>query len=1130
MALPTILDAIERLGAFARVANAIPSAGERVAVAGLYGSSDAVMVAALARRFPTRFFVVVTDAVPDAERWLADLQVLADDAAAALYPPREGFGEVEPHAEIAGERVETLERVSRGSVRILLTTARAILERTALPIALGTSRLELRKGDTRRPEELAAHLEAIGFERVPMVDDVAQFSVRGGIFDIYSFGMAEPVRLEFWGDEIVELRHFELGTQRSTRPATVAVVLPVDVAPVEGARGTERVSILDLFPPDTVLVLPDESHLAPELTRTWDEAQHHADLARRRGDDVPAREQLFLPPADVTRSLGTFGRIAAADPSRETDCITFPIRPPENIARDIRLLRQVVRDGTPTMILCDNSGQAERLDELLNEESATRAPASLVIGVLNGGFVVPPGVRQRRSVSDEADEGRDASSRLLVFSSSEDAKGLRVLTDHEIFRRERRLRRARRYSTGSALEAITTLKPGDYVVHLEHGVGIYRGIEQLFMRESTIEVAVIEYEGGDRLNVPLYRIDQVERYRSGVDVGDDAPPPKLHKLGGRRWAQQREKTRAAIEEMTQELLLLYARRHLASRPPHVPDTAWQRQLESSFLFEDTPDQRKATEDVKGDMEKPRPMDRLLVGDVGYGKTEIAIRAAFKAIQSGRQVAVLVPTTILAEQHFRTFSERLADFPVRIAVMSRFQSAKEQAALLVDLAAKKIDLIIGTHRLLSDDVSFAQLGLIVIDEEHRFGVKHKEKLKQLKLETDVLTLTATPIPRTLHLSLAGLRDMTLMQTPPRDRSPVLTFVEPWDDGIIEEGIARELDRGGQVFFVHNRIETIEAIADHIHRVAPRARVAVGHGQMKEKELEDVMRRFVAGDVDVLVSTLIVESGLDVPNANTMFINRADHFGLAQLYQLRGRVGRSHRRAYCYLVVPDQVDEDAERRLQVLEHHTELGSGYRVALKDMELRGAGNLLGAEQSGHVQAVGFELYLRMLEEAVTRVQLGDDAPKAVPTDVSLDLPAYLPDEYIASPEAKLDVYRRLTNLTDPAGIEELKGEVRDRFGPLPREAHHLFANAVLRLVGGEMGIEGILVHGDEARVTFRDSAAPRLKGLTAAFGEVQFRADVRRVQPLSLKLTRLGGAGILDGLVRALYILRPNDPSRTG
>jgi len=1140
MSLPTILDAVERLGAFARVANAIPSARSRVPVAGLEGSSDAVLVAALARRFPQRFFVVVTDAVADAERWLADLHALTDDESAALYPPREGFGESEPHAEIAGERVETLEAVSRGAVRILLTTARALLERTALPRALGKARLELRKGDTKRPAELAAHLEAIGFERVPMVDDVAQFSVRGGIFDIYSFGMAEPVRLEFWGDEISELRHFELGSQRSTREASVAVILPVDAAATEVTLGSERVSIVDLFPPDTILVLPDESHLAPEFARTWDEAQHHLDVVRRRGDDSVSRESLFLAPDMLERALAGFGRIAAADPAREKDCIVFPIRPPESIARDIKLLRTVVRDGTPTVILCDNPGQAERLEELLNEDPRFPAPASLVIGVLNGGFVVPPGIPDRRGTGDggrefdgggaeSASAARSAAPPSPVSRPPSSVAGLRVLTDHEIFRRERRLRRARKYATGAALEAITALKSGDFVVHLEHGVGIYRGIEQLFVRESTIEVAVIEYEGGDRLNVPLYRIDQIERYRSGVDVGDDAPPPKLHKLGGRRWAQQREKTRAAIEEMTQELLLLYARRQLASRTPHLPDTAWQRQVESSFLFEDTPDQRKATTDVKGDMEKPRPMDRLLVGDVGYGKTEIAIRAAFKAIQSGRQVAVLVPTTILAEQHFRTFSERLADFPVRIAVVSRFQTPKEQATILAEIAKGRVDVVIGTHRLLSDDVTFPQLGLIVIDEEHRFGVKHKERLKQLKLETDVLTLTATPIPRTLHLSLAGLRDMTLMQTPPRDRSPVLTFVEPWDDGLIEEGIARELDRGGQVFFVHNRIETIEAVADHIRRVAPRARVAVGHGQMREKDLEDVMRRFVAGEVDVLVSTLIVESGLDVPNANTMFINRADYFGLAQLYQLRGRVGRSHRRAYCYLVVPDRIDEDAERRLQVLEHHTELGAGYSIALKDMELRGAGNILGAEQSGHVHAVGFELYLRMLEEAVHRVQLGDDAPKAVPTDVSLDLPAYLPDDYIGSGEAKLDIYRRLTAITDPAAIDTLRAEVRDRFGPLPREAVHLFATAVLRLVGGELGIEGILVHGDEARVTFRDSAAPRLKGLNAAFGEVQFRAEVRRVHPLSLKLSRLGGAGILDGLVRALTILRPNDPARS-
>jgi transcription-repair coupling factor (superfamily II helicase) len=700
--------------------------------------------------------------------------------------------------------------------------------------------------------------------------------------------------------------------------------------------------------------------------------------------------------------------------------------------------------------------------------------------------------------------------------------GLRVLTDHEIFRRERRIRRARRYGTGAALETITALKPGDYVVHLEHGVGIYRGIETIFVKESTVEVAVIEYEGGDRLNVPLYRIDQIERYRAAGDAGEQAPP-RLHKLGGKRWGQQRDRTRAAIQEMTVELLDLYARRKVASRAPHLPDTQWQRQLESSFLFEDTPDQRKATGDVKQDMEGARPMDRLLVGDVGYGKTEIAVRAAFKAVQSGRQVAVLVPTTILADQHARTFGDRFADFPMRVEVMSRFQTSKEQAAVIEDLRAKKIDIVIGTHRLLSPDVHFSELGLIIIDEEHRFGVKHKERLKQLRLETDVLTLTATPIPRTLHQSLAGLRDMTLMQTPPRDRSPVLTFVEPWDDALIEEGVSRELDRGGQVFFVHNRIETIEAIADHVRRLVPRAQVAVGHGQMREHQLEEVMRRFVRGEVDVLVSTLIVESGLDVPNANTMFVNRADHFGLAQLYQLRGRVGRSHRRAYCYLLVPDNVDEDAERRLQVLEHHTELGSGYRVALKDLELRGAGNLLGPEQSGFVHAVGFDMYLRMLDETVKRVVKGDGAPKLIPSDVSLDVPAYLPDAYVPSQEVKLDVYRRLTRMTEPAEIDALKAEVRDRFGPLPAPAETFFASAVLRIIGGILGIEGVLVRGNEARITFRDTAVPRMKGMSAAFHEVQFQAEVRRAHPLALKLTRLGGAEMLDGLVRALRGLIP-------
>jgi transcription-repair coupling factor (superfamily II helicase) len=1118
VALPRILDALESLPVYTRVRNTFPPPGRRLTIAGLPGSSDAALAAALARGAgERRFFVIVAETLPDAERWLADLASLTDDTAGvALYPPREGFGEVEPHLEVAGERVETLEQVARGQVRLLVTTARAVLERTRLPSALRSGRLEIRHGEQRRLESLTAHLESIGFERVSLVDDVAQFSVRGGIIDIYGFGMASPVRIEFWGDEITSLRQFDILTQRSTRDVEHAVILPVDSPSADDDVGDAmpRGSLTELLPPDSVILLPGGTHLEPEMRRTWEEARHHIELARRRGEDAPPREELFRPPDEALRAMAEFSTLALRDRDDAPDSpadVVFPLRRPEPIDRDIKRLRAILTDGMPTLILCDNVGQAERLDELLGEGGRRPVSADLAVAVLGGGFVIPA--------------GGDGSQSAARGPQS----GLRVLTDHEIFRRERRLRRARRYSSGTPLETMTALKPGDFVVHLEHGIGIYRGIDTIFAGQSTLEVAVIEYEGGDRLNVPLYRIDQIERYRAAAD-GDDVTAPRLHKLGGRRWAAQRDKTRAALEEMTMELLDLYARRKMATKMPALPDTAWQRQLESSFLFEDTPDQRRATEEVKGDMEAPRPMDRLLVGDVGYGKTEVAVRAAFKTVQSGKQVAVLVPTTILAEQHGRTFSERLADFPIRVETLSRFQTPKEQSALLTDLSGKKIDIMIGTHRLLSDDVGFGDLGLIVVDEEHRFGVKHKEKLKQLRLATDVLTLTATPIPRTLHLSLAGLRDMTLIQTPPRDRSPVLTFVEPWDDGLIEEGIAREVDRGGQVFFVHNRIDTIEAIADHVRRLAPRARVAVGHGQMRERDLEEVMRKFVGGEVDVLVSTMIVESGLDVPNANTMFVNRADHFGLAQLYQLRGRVGRSHRRAYCYLLVPDAVDEDAERRLQVLEHHTELGSGYRVALKDLELRGAGNLLGPEQSGFVQAVGFDLYLRMLDETVKRLMRGEGAPKLVPADVSMDTPTYLPDEYVPLQEAKLDVYRRLTTLTEAAEVDALREELRDRFGPLPPPAQAFLAAAKLRILGGRLGVEGILVRGEEARITFREDAVPRLKGLTAAFHDVQFQAEVRRAHPLSLKLTRQGGASLLDGLVRALgSLLADRDRSRS-
>jgi transcription-repair coupling factor (superfamily II helicase) len=1085
--LAAVREAFARVPAVRELAARLPAQGTALRLGGLPGSSGAVLASWLTRDVaPGRLLVVVTTTPSDAERWLTDLQQLLGDGV-ALYPQREGLAEEEPHYEIAGERIETLEALLRGELRLLVTTARATAERTAVPTALEALRLELIAGETRPLGAFLEALEAMGYQRVAAVTEVAEYSVRGGIVDLYGFGMAAPARLEWWGDEIASLRVFDLTTQRSGDELGAVTVLPIrSTAPriAFSADGTvTRRSLLDLLPADT-LVLQDAPHAdGEEVDRAWREAEHHRDVARRLGEDAPPREELFVEPTVWGARLARFARLVLRDEPAEIQLGFFP---PEAVNRDLSRLRGLLGHGTPTLILCDNDGQRERLDELLEERGMRPEGTSLVVGSLDGGFVMPT---------------------------------LRVLTDHEIFRRARRLRRARRYRIAAPSTVTGTLALGDYVVHLDHGIGVYRGIQTLTIDGGTIEVAILEYEGGDRLNVPLYRLDQLERYRSGGDDGD-AAPPRLHKLGGTSWRKVRDKTRSAIQAMAAELLDLYARRTVHAGYPFPPDTRWQRELESAFLYEDTPDQRKATEDIKRDLERPQPMDRLLVGDVGYGKTEVAVRAAFKAVQGGKQVAVLVPTTILAEQHFRTFADRMADYPVNVEVMSRFRTAKEQKETLRRLENGEVDVVIGTHRLLSKDVVFKDLGLLIVDEEHRFGVKHKERLKQLRLAVDVLTLTATPIPRTLHLSLAGLRDLTVIETPPRDRSPILTFVEPWDDALLEEAIGRELDRGGQVFFVHNRIETIETIAARVRALAPRARVAVGHGQMAAETLEDVMQRFVTGEVDILVSTMIVESGLDVPNANTMIVQDAHRFGLAQLYQLRGRVGRSHRRAYCYLVVPDAIDLQAEERLKVLEHHTDLGAGYRIALKDLELRGAGNLLGAEQSGHAQAVGFDLYLRWLEETVSAIRgQGAGAGEAPqPPDVVFDVPAHLPEGYVPEDETKLDLYRRLARASAPGDIDELRSELRERFGPLPPEADALLDMGRLRALGAALGVQHVLVRGNEARLTFREGTAPRMAGLTRALDDVQLAAEVRRTVPLSLRLVRLGGEPLIPSLVRAL------------
>ena len=1091
MSLAFLIDRFDELPATRALAGELPPAGSRRAIAGLPGSSPAALVAALARRFPQRVFVVVAPTPTDAERWLADARALAG-AAAALYPQREALGVEEPHFEIAGERIETLEALLAGSVRIVVTTARASAERTGVPAALRSMRLLFAAGEggagSGSLSDVVGRLEAMGYARVPTVTEVAQFSVRGGILDVYGFGMAAPARLEWWGDDIVSLRTFDLDSQRSGEAIERVTVLPVRTegrgkggVGAQPAAPLQRQSLLDLLPSDALLVLEQESALEREAERAWADAAHHLEVARRLGEEPPAREEIFVDPRSWREALERFARLALNAGDAAT---RFPLLPPEPVDRDMKRLRQVVTTAPPTVILCDNEGQLERLEELIATDAAT-----LAVGALDGGFILP---------------------------------SLRVLTDHEIFRRARRLRRPRRYPAASPTAATRALQPGDYVVHLEHGIGVYRGIQTIAVGSEggTLEVAAVEYEGGDRLNVPLYRLDQLEPYRAAGN--GDAPPPKLHRLGATTWQRQRDKARAAIRRMAAELLDLYARRQLAAGFAFPPDTAWQRELESAFLYEDTRDQRRASEEVKRDMERAHPMDRLLVGDVGYGKTEVAVRAAFKAVQAGKQVAVLVPTTILAEQHGRTFRERLADYPVRIEVLSRFRTPKETARVTRLATGGDVDIVIGTHRLLSRDVTFRDLGLLIVDEEHRFGVRHKERLKALKLAVDVLTLTATPIPRTLYLSLAGLRDLTLLETAPKDRSPVVTFIEPWDDALIEEALARELDRAGQVYFVHNRIETIDTIAARVRALAPpRARIAVAHGQLREAALDEVMARFVRGEVDVLVSTMIVESGLDVPNANTMLVNRADQFGLAQLYQLRGRVWRSHRRAYCYLLVPDHVDADAEDRLQVLEHHTDLGSGYRIALRDLELRGAGNLLGGEQSGHAQAVGFDTYLRWLQETVEALKHGEQGAggRTFPApEVVLDQAAHLSDSYVPDEAAKLELYRRLARADQPSEIQAVREELRDRFGPLPDDAQRLLLVSELRALGARAGLEMVLVRGDEARLTFRRDARPRLAGLTAALDAVQFEAEVRRAAPLSLRLRRMGGEAIGPGLVRAL------------
>ncbi len=1086
---PSILEGVRAQAAYRSLRQTLPRPGATVRAANLPGALPAALVATLAADMERRLWIVVTSDPQEAEGIEADLSALMEPGATALYPQREAlpFEAEDHHIEVSGQRVEALEALLAGRARLLVTTVRAIQERERIPSSLADLRMTIAVGQQVRPAELAHRLEAMGFERTSLVEQVGDFAARGGIVDLFSFGAQDPVRIEFWGDEVSSIREFDVLDQRSTGGLDRTDILPVELR-LAGDGTVTRRSLLDTLPQDTILIHLQEDDQRPFL-KAWQKLLELHTVEERRGGAPEPPEELLLPPDMVRSRLAGFGRIICAAEAE----LRFDARTPEAIDRDTSrlntLLAAAAARGERSLILCDNTGQLERLDELLGGAGRVPAGTSLAIGTLSGGFVL------------------------------EGEKPLRVLTDHEIFRRARRIRRGRRFRGGGAIETLSQLQPGDYVVHLDHGIGRFQGLQRVSVGGMTVESLAIEYAGGEVLRLPVYRLDLIERW---VPDREEAEPPSLHKIGGRTWKRIKQRTQEAIDLLATELLELYAARKLSRRPPYPEDTRWQREMESAFLYEDTPDQREATQAVKQDMLEPRPMDRLIIGDVGYGKTEVAIRAAFKAVQAGRQVALLAPTTILVEQHLHTFQERLADYPVRIEALSRFRTVREQSAILGELASGQVDMVVGTHRLLQRDVQFRDLGLLVVDEEQRFGVKQKERLKELKRNVDVLALTATPIPRTLHLSLAGLRDVSLIQTPPRDRMPIITHVVPWIDEVIGDAILRELDRGGQVFVVHNRIESLRTVAERVRSLVPDGSdVDMAHGQMPPRDLDRVMARFLDGGFHVLVTTAIIENGLDVPTANTLIVDRADMFGLAQLYQIRGRVGRSHHRAFCYLVAPEGIPLEAEKRLRILEHHTELGSGYAIAMKDLELRGAGNILGADQSGNVHAVGLDTYTRLLEKTVTRLQGAEEREPHPAPDVSMDGPAYLPDAYTADSAQKLHLYRRLSRAGTVDEVAALSEEVADRFGAPPPEVRRLLASARLRLLGQALGVERIHVSGDSARITFRRDVVPRLTALQTSLHGSLVEVEVRRLEPLSLVLHRLGTGDLADAVAAAFQRL---------
>jgi transcription-repair coupling factor (superfamily II helicase) len=1108
-----------------------PPAG-RIRLSGLVSSAKSLLIPYLQRAASVPLILIVADnraaeAICPVIQSFCELTGACSPQSVVKFPAYDvlPFENMSPHPDIQEERATALWKIATNAASIVIAPLNAASMRLhSAEHYSGLARV-IHRTDMLELEELVQHLNTIGYSAVDVVEMPGQYAVRGGLLDAYPPEADRPLRIELFGDEVESIRKFDPGTQRSASPVDEVVLLPLSETPVreellteiharlsgarlEGEGDAVRHALADtgvsVFPgwefyanagaegtlfdllPNAVVFMDEPTSIEAEQEHWWEKVvqRHEQSLVGK----LATPEDIYLPPDEwnalVARLPGgslehlNVLRIARAeeelglmDPQvPDQSLIEFPAHSTSRFHGSVPAMVEEVKKLTAqaqrVMFAAPNTGEMERLADIFTEYQVpfrlgTRTPVPGSETYLDETAYFSGDLLTTTIVRATVPEGVALSdARLVIF-------GARDLFDDSEIEPQQPLRR--KSKTAAFMSDFRDLAMGDFVVHVEHGIAIYQGLKEIEQGEITGEYMVLEFAEAAKLYVPLTRLDLIQKYRSSEGVH-----PPLSRLGGTAWAKTKARVKSAMKDMADELLKLYAARKAAQGHAFPTDTQWQKEFEDAFEFNETDDQLTATADIKRDMESTLPMDRLLCGDVGYGKTEVAMRAAFKAVQDNKQVAVLAPTTVLVFQHFENFKRRFAAFPITIEMMSRFRNAKQQKETVERIEQGKVDIVIGTHRILSKDIKFQDLGLVIVDEEQRFGVRHKERLKTLKKEVDVLTMSATPIPRTLHMSMVGLRDMSVIETPPKDRMAIQTVVAAYDEKLVKSALEHELERGGQAYFVHNRVETIYEIAAKLQEMLPKARVIVGHGQMSEGELEKVMFTFVRHEADILVATTIIENGLDIPLCNTIIINRADRHGLSELYQLRGRVGRSNRRAYAYLLVPaeQELTPVARRRLAALKEFSDLGAGFKIAALDLELRGAGNLLGGEQSGNIDAVGFEMYTGMLDRAIRELK-GEELSDKVSTQLNLGIDLRIPPTYIAEENQRLRMYKRAAGVESEAALDDVRKELQDRYGEPPAPVRYLLAASALKLLCERVGVLAIDRKRDSVTIKFTEQAS---------------------------------------------------------